>query len=306
MMADLGLAPSRARGQNFLRDPNFCAKIADMVVDLANISPEPGPVLGPERAPAGESGGELGGKAPTGRPLDVLEIGPGLGAITGPLLARGLSLTAVELDRGLAEALGRWPEAEAGRLRVLGRDVLGLDLGRDLGGGEWLVFGNLPYNLSTPILFWFMDQAPYAQRGLFMVQKEMAERLTAQPGSRDYGRLSVAVSLWQEVRTVMAIPSGAFQPRPKVESRLVFLGPKSGAPPSGDRQALGYLTRTAFFSRRKTILNNLSARYGKDRSVAALEEIEVSPESRAETLAPETLYRLALLLEAKRQIGYTG
>ncbi|MDR2368906.1 MAG: 16S rRNA (adenine(1518)-N(6)/adenine(1519)-N(6))-dimethyltransferase RsmA [Deltaproteobacteria bacterium] len=271
-LGEMGLAPSRARGQNFIRDPSVAGKIADLVAGEAR------------------AGGLAG-------PLGVVEVGPGLGALTGPLLGRGLRVTAVEVDRGLAEALGRWPEAGEG-LTVLGRDVLGLDLERDLGGGERVVCGNLPYNLSTPILFWFMDQARVAPRGIFMLQREMARRLVAGCGGREYGRLSVAVSLWYEARTVLAVPAEAFRPRPRVESSVVLLRLRGEPPTAGERAALGRLTAAAFFSRRKTILNNLVARYGRAVATEALGRLGIDPGLRAEALDPATLAALAGILEA--------
>jgi 16S rRNA (adenine1518-N6/adenine1519-N6)-dimethyltransferase len=275
----LGLAPSRARGQNFVQDPNVAGKIADLVAGQAS---------------GGPVGLEAGGGA-----MEIVEIGPGLGALTRPLLARGLELTAVELDRGLARALAGWPEAQSGRLKVLERDVLDLDLERDLGPKTYLVCGNLPYNLSTPILFWFMDQARVAPAGLFMLQREMALRLAAKPGSRAYGRLSVAVSLWYEPRIVLAVRPSAFRPRPRVDSSLVLVRLKGRPPEAAERGALGRLTAAAFAARRKTILNNLSAGYGKARALGALEELGIGPGLRAEALDPGRLLALAGILERR-------
>jgi 16S rRNA (adenine1518-N6/adenine1519-N6)-dimethyltransferase len=242
----------------------------------------------------------------------VLEIGPGLGAITKPLLERGLDLTCVELDRGLAAEILSWPEAREGRLKVICSSILDVDLRTLPAGGDSfradgngpcapsppvVVCGNLPYNLSTPILFWFMDQAERAGRGIFMLQREMAARLSAGPGSRDYGRLSVAVGLWYEVAVLRNVPPQAFSPRPRVSSSLVRLRLRGGAPSSGTRKALSDLTQAAFLARRKTIFNNLSARYGKEVSAAALGALGVAPTARPETLAPEIFLTLSRLLE---------
>jgi 16S rRNA (adenine1518-N6/adenine1519-N6)-dimethyltransferase len=279
-LARLGLAPSRARGQNFIHDPGLAGRIADLI--LGQVSIEGG------QPPGG--GGQLTGRR-------VVEIGPGLGALTRPLLNRGLSLTVVEVDRGLAAALEGWPEVFEKRLTVLCRDVLTLALVRDLGEGGYLVCGNLPYNLSTPIIFWFMDQASAAELGVFMLQKEMAQRLSAGPGGRDYGRLSVAVSLWYEVKTVMDIPASAFRPRPKVESTLVTLKARGVPPPAEERAALGRLTGAAFASRRKTIMNNLGARYGREKALGALEKLGLDPGLRAERLDPQEFSGLSAILE---------
>jgi 16S rRNA (adenine1518-N6/adenine1519-N6)-dimethyltransferase len=287
----LGLAPSRARGQNFLKDPNIAGKIADWVVNLAQIEPAAGPAIGGPRI-ATTTPGEL-----ERRGLEVVEIGPGLGALTGQILKRGLPLTAVELDRGLAEALRLWPEALDQRLRVVSQDILTVDLGRDFGPKPTLVCGNIPYNLSTPILFWFMDQAPIAQIGLFTLQKEMAQRLAAQAGSRDYGRLTVAVSLWYEIQAVLNIPPSAFSPKPKVDSALVYLRLKTDPPSASWRASVGRLTRAAFAARRKTIINNLTAQYGRPKAEEALSSLSLEPTLRAERLEPQVLAELARILE---------
>jgi 16S rRNA (adenine1518-N6/adenine1519-N6)-dimethyltransferase len=263
----LGLAPSRRRGQNFLKDAGLARRLAEAVVGLAR------------------SGGETG---------PIVEIGPGLGALTRPLLAAGAQVAAVELDRGLARALSAWPEAAEGRLEVLNRDILGLSLS-ELGPGPFAVAGNLPYNLSTPILFWFLAQAPLAKAGVFMLQKEMAQSLLAKPGQERYGRLSVALSLWAEASLIMEAPPAAFQPRPKVHGVAVALVPK--APPALSLKSLGAFTANAFRARRKTLANNLSPAYGQARAMAAMAALGVDPGIRAEKLAPEALAELAKLLE---------
>jgi 16S rRNA (adenine1518-N6/adenine1519-N6)-dimethyltransferase len=200
---------------------------------------------------------------------------------------------AVELDRGLAEALKTWPEAETGELKVINQDILKLNLSQ-LGQTPFTVVGNLPYNLSTPILFWFLAQTPLAQAGVFMLQKEMAERLLAQPGQDSYGRLSVALSLWAEVKQILAAPPEAFQPKPKVHSAVVSLIPQKA--PEVSLKALGHLTKAAFHARRKTLANNLFPVYGREKSLAALAQLAVDPGLRAETLAPKVFAEMAKLL----------
>ncbi|MDR2455496.1 MAG: 16S rRNA (adenine(1518)-N(6)/adenine(1519)-N(6))-dimethyltransferase RsmA [Deltaproteobacteria bacterium] len=260
----LGLAPSRARGQNFIADPNIAKKLAGLIRAQAD--------------------------------WPVLEIGPGLGAMTKNLLSSGAVVYAIELDRGLAESLRTWPEAESGRLKVMEADALDLDLRKDLGPGPFLACGNLPYNISTPLLLWYMREAEAAPKAVFMLQREMAQRLCASPGGRDYGRLTVAASLWHHVSPLMDVPPEAFSPRPKVHSRAILLTPKE-SPPGVSRDRLGRLTAAAFHARRKTIINNLAARYGKERALAALSELGISPGLRPETLAPEIFASLALALE---------
>jgi 16S rRNA (adenine1518-N6/adenine1519-N6)-dimethyltransferase len=142
-----------------------------------------------------------------------------------------------------------------------------------------------------------MEAAPVAVKGLFTLQKEMAQRLTASPGHKDYGRLTVAVSLWYEVKTFLQIPAGAFQPKPKVDSSLVYLRLKTEPPKAAFRAAVGRLTQAAFLARRKTILNNLGSHYGKARAEKALEALSVEPSLRPEKLEPQVLAELANLLE---------
>ncbi|MDR1052104.1 MAG: 16S rRNA (adenine(1518)-N(6)/adenine(1519)-N(6))-dimethyltransferase RsmA [Deltaproteobacteria bacterium] len=268
-LRELGLAPIKARGQHLLVDPLFCAKAASLVLAQAPPAPD----------------------GPT-----VLEIGPGLGAITRPLLDAGARVAAVEVDRGFAAELNRWPEAAAGRLLVFEQSILDFDLAV-LPRTPDLVCGNLPYNLSTPILFWFMERMSAVPAGVFMLQREMARRLAARPGTDDYGRLTVAVSLWCEVLTLMKVPRQVFKPVPKVLSGLVCLRLKPPAPAPETRAALGRLTRAAFLARRKTIFNNLSARYGRERTVEVLEALGIDPGVRAETLSPKQFLSLAGALE---------
>lgn len=257
----LGLAPSRRRGQNFLKDAGVARRLAQAI-------------------------------AAYGSP--IVEIGPGLGALTQPLLAAGAEVVAVELDRGLAQALAAWPAAQEGRLKVLSQDILSVSLA-DLGPGPFTVAGNLPYNISTPILFWFLAQSPLARAGIFMLQKEMAQSLLAKPGDKRYGRLSVAISLRAETRLVLEVSPEAFRPRPKVFSSAVAIIPKT--PPALPLKALGAFTAKAFFARRKTLANNLGAAYGSEKALAALAALGIDPGLRAEKLTPEILAELAKILE---------
>jgi 16S rRNA (adenine1518-N6/adenine1519-N6)-dimethyltransferase len=230
----------------------------------------------------------------SGPDLPIVEIGPGLGALTKPLLTAGATVLAVELDHGLAKALETWPEVLAGRLKVIPRDILTTRLA-DLGPGPFVVAGNLPYNLSTPILFWFLAQAPLAKAGIFMLQKEVAQRLVAKPGQDGYGRLAVALSLWTEAKIILEAPPWAFQPKPKVYSSVVILRPKT--PPTVSLASLGRLTAAVFHARRKTLANNLLAAYGPEKTREVLENFGLPALVRAETLAPELLAELARYLE---------
>jgi 16S rRNA (adenine1518-N6/adenine1519-N6)-dimethyltransferase len=201
---------------------------------------------------------------------------------------------AVELDRGLAEALNSWPEAQTERLKVMNQDILTTNLS-SLGVGPFTVAGNIPYNLSTPILFWFLNQIPEAKGGVFTLQKEMAQSLLAKPGDRRYGRLSVAMSLWAEIRLVLNLKATAFQPVPKVESAAVSLVPKT--PPPVSLANLGRFTAKAFHARRKTLANNLIAGYGPEKAQATLKHFQVDPKIRTEKLPPDLLAQMAKYLE---------
>ncbi|MDR0549594.1 MAG: 16S rRNA (adenine(1518)-N(6)/adenine(1519)-N(6))-dimethyltransferase RsmA [Deltaproteobacteria bacterium] len=261
-LKNLGLAPTRRRGQNFLRDQEIAKRLAAATVAF--------------------------GEGP------ILEIGPGLGALTRPLLDLGAKVTAVELDRGLAAALDKWPEVQEGRLKVINEDVLKLNL-RDLGAAPYVVVGNLPYNLSSPILFWFLRQGESLKAGVFALQKEMAQSLLAKPGEERYGRLSVALSLWAKVSPILEIPPSAFQPKPKVQSAAVALVPQKG--PNLALKSLETFTAKVFRARRKTLANNLIAAYGPLKTQSLLAAFNLDPLIRAEKLEPSLLAQMAKLLE---------
>jgi 16S rRNA (adenine1518-N6/adenine1519-N6)-dimethyltransferase len=221
----------------------------------------------------------------------ILEVGPGLGALTAPLLSRGAKVLAVELDRGLAAALEASPEAQAGSLTVRRADVLKLRA-EDLPSNPSLVCGNLPYNISSPFLIWFLETFGARALGIFTLQRELAERLVASPNSREYGRLTVALGLSYAIETAFPIPSSAFSPKPKVESAAVIFRPRAEAPPT-DLAKLGDFTKIAFHSRRKTLFNNLKAAYAPQETMAILARAGIDPGARPETLDPETYARLA-------------
>ena len=259
-LQELGCRPAKSRGQHFLKDSGIIRRLAGIILEAA----------GPEK---------------------LLEIGPGLGALTWPLLAAGADILAVEVDRGLAENLKN--HGHPG-LRVLNRDILTLDPAEFPG----FLFGNLPYNISSPVLFWFLRHRRAFSGALFMLQKEVAARLTAGPGDSAYSRLSVALGLWCRVENVMAVPAAAFHPRPRVDSAVVMLRP---VPPESEPpiapEVLGRFTQAAFGARRQTLLNNLARAYGRDRAAKLLADFGLDPRRRAETLAPSALAALARELQ---------
>lgn len=186
----------------------------------------------------------------------VIEIGPGRGTLTDKLLARASRVAAIEVDHSLAEHL-REKYAADSRLEVVEADVLDTDLGQ---WGPAVVAGNLPYYITSPILS-RLAQTPFT-RAVFLIQKEVAERLTASPGSRSYGFLTVQTALFASARRLFDVKPGAFRPPPKVDSAVVLLEPHNRAVPDA-AQFLEFVGR-CFHQKRKTIRNNLVGIYGKE------------------------------------------
>jgi len=209
-------------GQNFLSDPNIIRKIVDA------IAPQAG--------------------------QNMVEIGPGLGAMTDPLMARLGHLHVVEIDRDLIARLHERYTPE--QMSVHEGDALKFDfatLGADL-----RVVGNLPYNISTPLLFHLASFADHVRDMTFMLQKEVVMRMVAEPGSSDYGRLSVMLQYRFRMGRLFDVPPGAFRPVPKVMSSIVRLVPRSGASLlAKDEAVLSKVVTAAFGQRRKTLRNTL-------------------------------------------------
>jgi len=212
---------------------------------------------------------------------DVLEIGPGPGALTGLVLARVCPIDAIEIDRDLAAALReRWPDV----LRLHEGDALEFDfaaLARQR-GGMLRVVGNLPYNVSTPLLFHLLEHRAHIRDLTVMLQKEVVDRIAARPGSDDYGRLGVMLFPWFRVEKLFDVGPGAFRPPPKVWSsvaRLTVLPePRFAVPP-----AYGEVVARAFSQRRKTLRNALRGLVDAADIAAA----GIDPGARPETLSPQ-------------------
>ena len=220
----------------------------------------------------------------------LVEIGPGQGALTLPLLRACGRLTAIELDRDLIESLAA-RAASIGELHIISADVLTVDLTKLASAGSPLrIAGNLPYNISTPILFHCLEHAAVVQDMHFMLQKEVVERMAAPPGSKVYGRLSVMLQLRCTVDPLFEVPPTAFRPPPKVDSAIVRLTPLPAHElPGVDMNLIGRIVRAAFGQRRKTLSNAL-------RDVATPSQIEaagIDPRARAEQLAPAAFVALA-------------
>jgi 16S rRNA (adenine1518-N6/adenine1519-N6)-dimethyltransferase len=214
-------------GQHFLTD----GAILDAIVDA--IDPTPGQTL--------------------------VEIGPGLGAMTDPLVARCGRLTVIELDRDLAARLRQRSELEVIEADVLQVDIAALALQH---GGKLRIVGNLPYNISTPILFHLLAAVDHVVDQHFMLQKEVVDRMAAMPGSKDYGRLSVMLQWRYDIESVLDVPPESFDPPPRVDSAVVRMQPLPNAQ-AIDAALLEELVRVAFSQRRKMLRNTLGRWLGE-------------------------------------------
>ncbi|MDG6349118.1 16S rRNA (adenine(1518)-N(6)/adenine(1519)-N(6))-dimethyltransferase RsmA [Luteimonas sp. 8-5] len=228
------------------------------------------------------------------RPGDrIVEIGPGQGALTLPLLDRHGALTAIEFDRDLLQPLAAAAQSH-GELTLLNANVLDVDFsalaGDGVPGGRLRLVGNLPYNLSSPILFHALDHAASIRDMHFMLQKEVVERMAAGPGSKVYGRLSVMLQAYCRVTPLFKVPPGAFRPAPKVDSAVVRLQPLPPAEVAvADRARFAHVVRAAFGQRRKTLRNALSGVV----DAAAIEAAGLRPDARAEQLSVAEFAALA-------------
>lgn len=253
------MSAHRARkrfGQNFLRDPDTIRRIV--------------------RALAPRTGQR------------VLEIGPGRGALTAALLDTPAELIALELDRDLVEPL-RQRFADHPRFELRQGDALRLDL-TTLTTDTLRVVGNLPYNISTPLLFHLLGQRERITDMHFMLQREVVERLAAVPGTKAWGRLGVMVQYHCAVEPLFEVPPGAFSPAPKVTSAVVRLTPYARPPlPARDETALAQVVRCAFQQRRKTLRNTMQSMLTGEAIAAA----GIDPGRRPDTLALEELVTLA-------------
>jgi 16S rRNA (adenine1518-N6/adenine1519-N6)-dimethyltransferase len=253
------IQPKKRFGQHFLHDRGIVQRILDA------FDPQPGETL--------------------------VEIGPGPGALTRPLLERCAPLHVVELDRDLAARLRT--DFPPDQLVVHEADALRFDFcALAPPGGKLRVIGNLPYNISTPLLFHLLDQGTCIQDMLFMLQKEVVDRMAAAPGGKDYGRLSVMIQWRLRVEKLFDVRPGAFTPPPKVDSSVVRLVPHA-APPIQvrDTAVFAHVVRAAFAQRRKTLRNNLKGLISGD----ILAALDIDPQRRAETL---TLAEFAALANA--------
>jgi len=226
----------------------------------------------------------------------VLEVGPGLGSLTVALAATGARVLAVELDRALVPAL-REVLAPFTSVRLEVGDAMKMDWEAALPAGDWTMVSNLPYNVAVPLLVNMLDGGPRITEYLVMVQREVGERLTAQPGEDAYGAASIRVAYRARAELVRRVPADVFWPRPKVESVTVRLTPRP-APVDADRAALFRVIDEGFAERRKTMGNALR-RLGLDARSAArvLSDSGVEPDVRAERLGLPEFARIAQALQ---------
>jgi 16S rRNA (adenine1518-N6/adenine1519-N6)-dimethyltransferase len=253
--------PRKRFGQNFLHDPAVIRRIIEA------IQPAPGQTM--------------------------VEIGPGEGALTRELLPRLGNLDVVELDRDLVPRL-QSACAELGALRIHQADALKFDFCQlSPGPGLLRVVGNLPYNISTPLLFHLLDNNRCIKDMHFMLQKEVVERITAQPGNGNYGRLSVMLQYYCATEMLFTVGPGAFRPAPKIESAVVRLTPHASPPVDVDPTQLSRLVRRAFTQRRKTLRNNLKGLL----DITAIEDAGIDPGLRPERLSLVDFAHLANLIK---------
>jgi len=229
-----------------------------------------------------------------------VEIGAGHGEMTALLATRARKVIAVELDRRLAARL-RDVVSDFGNVEIIEGDILALDLGKLVQGENFSVYGNLPYYITSPILRRLFDYADRVDAIHVVVQLEVARRIVAPPGCRDYGYLSVLAQWYSRPELALRIPPGAFRPRPKVASALVSLrlpGARASVHVADEREFLHFI-KECFAQKRKMLRNNLRARLGT-RTEQIIREAGLKPEVRAEQLSiPQFAKVLCLLRESE-------
>jgi 16S rRNA (adenine1518-N6/adenine1519-N6)-dimethyltransferase len=231
----------------------------------------------------------------------VVEIGAGVGSLTARLLARGAEVWAIERDRDLCAVL-RAEFADEPRLVLHEADAVRFDYASacDEAHPRPVIVGNLPYQITGPLLFTLLDRHAITGDWVVMVQKEVAQRIVAPPGNRTYGGLSVVLGRVRELQWIMQVPPGAFTPAPKVDSAVIRLRPRSTPRGEvGDERAFRALVRTTFQQRRKTLLNALSAIDGREAAARWCAACGIDPRVRPETLSSEQFAALAREREAE-------
>ena len=260
-----GRLRSRKRfGQNFLTDQNFISRI------VAAVSP---------------------------RPDDhVIEIGPGHGALTQRLIDSGCQLQVIEIDRDLVAALhGKFPSLAITEADVLKHDFSSMAAVARSAGQRLRIVGNLPYNISTPLLFKLFAMLDDIEDMHFMLQLEVVNRMVAPESTRDYGRLSVMTRYYCEANRLFSVPATAFTPSPKVTSAVVRLTPRKGGRTAEDTPLMSRIVTEAFSRRRKTLRNALGAFLSRDELLA----LSLEPGARPENLTMDDYVRCANLVSRR-------
>jgi 16S rRNA (adenine1518-N6/adenine1519-N6)-dimethyltransferase len=266
-----GFSFKKSLGQNFLIDTNILKRI----VDFASI---------------GENTG-------------AIEIGPGIGALTEQLARKSKKVVAFEIDQRLLPIL-KDTLSPYENVKVIHKDVLEADVGSVMeeefqGIDDIMVVANLPYYVTTPIIMKLLEEALPIRGIVVMLQKEVADRISAKPGTKDYGSLSIAVQYYTEAETVMIVPKTVFVPQPNVDSAVIRLTKREHPAVIVKSEAFFFqVTRASFAQRRKTILNNLTSQLPngkekKDEILQALEKSGIEPVRRGETLSLEEFGRLS-------------
>jgi len=271
MSRERGATPPirKSLGQHFLSDPRILARIADALGPVSDAT--------------------------------VVEIGAGRGALTDQLRERARRVVAVEIDRALA-ALLRARYAGDERVSVVEGDILRMPLG-ELVGGEYALVGNVPYYITTPIVFHALEH-PRPSRAVFLVQREVADRMTATPGSAEYGALTVNLQAAARVELLFTVPAGAFHPPPKVQSAVVRLEPlATPLVPEALAHDFRTLVQGAFALRRKQMRRVVRSMTGlsSDSAEALLLECGIAADVRPEALSPRQFAALALALGARER-----
>lgn len=254
-----GFKFTKSLGQNFLIDDN----IVDKIVAGAGIGPED----------------------------KIIEVGPGIGTLTREMASRAQNLMAVEIDKNLIpileDTLGDYDNVKIVNEDIIKADIRGL-IDENLGGGPVKLVANLPYYITTPIIMRFLEENINVTDIVVMVQKEVAERMNAQPGGKDFGALSVAVQYYCDTEIVAKVPRHLFVPQPNVDSIVIALRVRPERKYKVDDEDLYFkVVKAAFGQRRKTLLNSISSmgNLSKDQVKEALEEAGIDPKRRGETLS---------------------
>ena len=266
VIRDHGLRADKRLGQHFLLDTNLLARIVGLAGDLADRT--------------------------------VLEVGPGPGGLTRALLESGAArIVAIERDPRCIAALGELVDAADGRLQVVEADALDVDIAEVAEGAPLSIVANLPYNVGTALLLRWLDRLDQVERMTLMFQREVADRLTASPGSKSYGRLSVLIPWLLEVERLINLPAKAFVPPPRVASSVIGLIPRERPLAPADRRTLERLLAAAFGQRRKMLRTSLKTLLPDPSPV--LEAAGIEPTMRAEQVDIEGFCRLARAIEGQ-------